>query len=144
MNRKSLEAVLECPICLQLPLCRKIYLCQNGHNICTDCYERLQGSSSPRLPGANKVSSEIRCFFENLAMDYFTFFLTFILRTNFRKEQQISNHDKEDFNNEFHSFVLTFKVVKCPQGGCAYADTPTRNRTAELLLERRKAPFPWR
>ena len=32
---------LACPICFEVPTVNQIYQCENGHNICIDCYEKL-------------------------------------------------------------------------------------------------------
>ena len=32
---------LACPICFEIPTVNEIYQCENGHNICIDCYDKL-------------------------------------------------------------------------------------------------------
>ena len=33
--------LLACPVCFEVPTVNQIYQCENGHNICIDCYEKL-------------------------------------------------------------------------------------------------------
>ena len=33
--------LLACPVCFEVPTVNQIYQCENGHNICIDCYDKL-------------------------------------------------------------------------------------------------------
>ena len=39
---------LECPVCYQIPSLNQIYQCENGHNVCVDCYSKIPEEICPQ------------------------------------------------------------------------------------------------
>ena len=41
LSEEETVSSLACPICFEIPTVNEIYQCENGHNICIVCYDKL-------------------------------------------------------------------------------------------------------
>ena len=52
---------LACPICFEIPTVNEIYQCENGHNICINCYDKLvEVDSTKNCPQCRKEMFKTR------------------------------------------------------------------------------------
>ncbi len=107
LSQKQLETILECPVCAAVPHSTPVYQCDNGHNICNACIEKVESCPSCRSPLDGKIRNMLAEHFLEMVLTRCSYYRRGCEEKLSRAERLA--HEKD----------CIYRDVKCPKKDCS-------------------------